>query len=106
LLRGKPAAACAGGVVGAPSPAQLCAEAFQVIGEDEIGVPVNDLGIQGMELGVLQLRHLQWSVRHACGNVPHYRAAFDAVGVFRRRDKAADQATPGQPESCQHIRPI
>ncbi len=29
----------------------------------------------------LQLGRLQWSLRHAYDNVPHYRAAFDAAGV-------------------------
>ena len=33
------------------------------------------------ELRGLQLERLQWSLRHAYDNVPHYRAAFDAAGV-------------------------
>ncbi|MBA5606518.1 phenylacetate--CoA ligase [Duganella sp. FT3S] len=33
------------------------------------------------ELQALQLARLQWSLRHAYDNVPHYRAAFDAAGV-------------------------
>ena len=33
------------------------------------------------ELRALQLERLQWSLRHAYGNVPHYRTAFDAQGV-------------------------
>lgn len=33
------------------------------------------------ELRALQLRRLQWTLRHAYDNVPHYRAAFDAHGV-------------------------
>src|SRR3954465_3141373 len=33
------------------------------------------------ELRALQLRRLQWSLRHAYDNVPHYRRAFDAAGV-------------------------
>jgi phenylacetate-CoA ligase len=33
------------------------------------------------ELQALQLRRLQWSLRHAYDNVPHYRHAFDAQGV-------------------------
>jgi phenylacetate-CoA ligase len=33
------------------------------------------------ELQALQLERLQWSLRHAYDNVPHYRAAFDARGV-------------------------
>ncbi|SDJ04877.1 phenylacetate-CoA ligase [Actinokineospora alba] len=33
------------------------------------------------ELRTLQTERLHWTVRHAYDNVPHYRAAFDAVGV-------------------------
>jgi phenylacetate-CoA ligase len=33
------------------------------------------------ELRALQLERLQWSVRHAHENVPHYRAAFEAAGA-------------------------
>jgi len=33
------------------------------------------------ELQALQLERLKWSLAHAYGNVPHYRAAFDAAGV-------------------------
>jgi phenylacetate-CoA ligase len=33
------------------------------------------------ELRALQLGRLQWSVRHAYDNVPHYKSAFDAAGV-------------------------
>ncbi|HYU67108.1 MAG TPA: phenylacetate--CoA ligase PaaK [Jatrophihabitantaceae bacterium] len=33
------------------------------------------------ELRALQLDRLQWSLRHAYDNVPHYRAAFEAAGV-------------------------
>ena len=33
------------------------------------------------ELRSLQLQRLQWSLRHAYENVPHYRGAFDAAGV-------------------------
>ncbi len=33
------------------------------------------------ELRELQLRRLQWSLRHAYDHVPHYRGAFDAAGV-------------------------
>src|SRR3954453_4031855 len=32
------------------------------------------------ELQALQLRRLQWSLRHAYDNVPHYRRAFDTAG--------------------------
>ncbi len=33
------------------------------------------------ELQALQLQRLQWTLRHAYQNVPHYRSAFDAAGV-------------------------
>ncbi|MEP6599679.1 MAG: phenylacetate--CoA ligase PaaK [Actinomycetota bacterium] len=33
------------------------------------------------ELAALQLTRLQWSLRHAYENVPHYRASFEAAGV-------------------------
>jgi phenylacetate-CoA ligase len=33
------------------------------------------------ELQALQLERMQWSLRHAYKNVPHYRASFDAAGV-------------------------
>ncbi|XVV16308.1 phenylacetate--CoA ligase PaaK [Actinoplanes sp. CA-131856] len=33
------------------------------------------------ELRELQLRRLQWTLRHAYENVPHYRRAFDDAGV-------------------------
>src|SRR5690348_4230070 len=33
------------------------------------------------ELERLQLERLQWSLRHAYDNVPHYRQKFDAAGV-------------------------
>ncbi|HEY5931232.1 MAG TPA: phenylacetate--CoA ligase PaaK [Burkholderiales bacterium] len=33
------------------------------------------------ELRELQLQRLQWSLRHAYDNVPHYRRAFDAMGA-------------------------
>src|SRR3954452_18548656 len=33
------------------------------------------------ELRAVQLERLQWTLRHAYENVPHYRAAFDAAGV-------------------------
>ena len=32
-------------------------------------------------LAALQLERMRWSLQHAYDNVPHYRAAFDAVGV-------------------------
>jgi phenylacetate-CoA ligase len=37
--------------------------------------------LSGEELRTLQLERLQWTLRHAYENVPHYRAAFDAAGV-------------------------
>lgn len=33
------------------------------------------------ELAAVQLERLKWSLRHAYGNVAHYRRAFDAAGV-------------------------
>jgi phenylacetate-CoA ligase len=33
------------------------------------------------ELQALQLQRMQWSLKHAYDNVPHYRAAFDAAGA-------------------------
>ncbi|MGI8613950.1 MAG: phenylacetate--CoA ligase PaaK [Nocardioidaceae bacterium] len=33
------------------------------------------------EIAALQLDRLRWSLRHAYDNVPHYRAAFDAIGA-------------------------
>ena len=33
------------------------------------------------ELRSLQLQRMQWSLKHAYDNVPHYRRAFDAKGV-------------------------
>ncbi|MEJ3651631.1 phenylacetate--CoA ligase PaaK [Actinomycetes bacterium KLBMP 9759] len=33
------------------------------------------------ELRATQLERLQWTLRHAYANVPHYRKAFDAAGV-------------------------
>ena len=33
------------------------------------------------QLASLQLRRLQWSLRHAYDNVAHYRNAFDSAGV-------------------------
>jgi phenylacetate-CoA ligase len=33
------------------------------------------------ELAALQLQRLQWSLKHAYDNVPHYRRAFDGAGV-------------------------
>ena len=33
------------------------------------------------ELQALQLARLQWSVKHAYGNVPHYRRSFEAAGM-------------------------
>jgi phenylacetate-CoA ligase len=33
------------------------------------------------EISALQFQRLQWTVRHVYGNVPHYKAKFDAAGV-------------------------
>src|SRR3954464_6514358 len=41
--------------------------------------PAERMGLD--ELRALQLERLQWSLRHAYDNVPHYRRAFDAAGV-------------------------
>jgi phenylacetate-CoA ligase len=41
--------------------------------------PAERMGID--ELRALQLQRLQWTLRHAYENVPHYRASFDAHGV-------------------------
>ncbi|GIF72499.1 phenylacetate--CoA ligase PaaK [Asanoa siamensis] len=42
------------------------------------------------ELRALQLSRLQWSVRHAFDNVPHYRSAFAAAGVHPDDLKSLD----------------
>ncbi|WP_448612013.1 phenylacetate--CoA ligase PaaK [Geodermatophilus sp. URMC 60] len=41
--------------------------------------PVERMSVD--ELRALQLERLQWTLRHAYENVPHYRQAFDAAGV-------------------------
>src|SRR5690242_21202233 len=41
------------------------------------------------ELARLQLERLQWSLRHAYENVPHYRRKFEAAGV--------------KPSDCEHL---
>ncbi|MGY2077990.1 phenylacetate--CoA ligase PaaK [Blastococcus sp. SYSU DS0828] len=41
--------------------------------------PAERLGVD--ELRAQQLERLQWSLRHAYDNVPHYRRAFDTAGV-------------------------
>jgi phenylacetate-CoA ligase len=41
--------------------------------------PAERLSVE--EVRALQLERLQWTLRHAYENVPHYRAAFDAAGV-------------------------
>ncbi len=33
------------------------------------------------EIAALQRERIAWTLHHACTNVPHYRAAFDAAGV-------------------------
>ena len=60
------------------------------------------------ELRALQLERLQWTLRHAYENVPHYRASFDGAGVhpedcrelsdlakFPTTSKAATSTCPG-----------
>jgi phenylacetate-CoA ligase len=42
------------------------------------------------ELRALQLERLQWTVRQAYENVPHYRRAFEAAGVHPADVKAID----------------
>jgi phenylacetate-CoA ligase len=42
------------------------------------------------EISALQLQRLQWTVRHAYENVPHYRAKFDAAGVHPEDLKTLD----------------
>ena len=48
---------------------------------------MNSFPLEGIEkapleaLQALQLERLQWSLRHAYENVPHYRKKFDAAGV-------------------------
>jgi phenylacetate-CoA ligase len=44
------------------------------------------------EVRALQLERLQWTLRHAYANVPHYRRAFDAAGV--------------RPEDCRELSDI
>jgi phenylacetate-CoA ligase len=44
------------------------------------------------ELRAVQLARLQWSLRHAYDNVPHYRSAFEAAGVH--------------PEDCRDLRDL
>ncbi|GAA3247441.1 phenylacetate--CoA ligase [Pseudonocardia petroleophila] len=44
------------------------------------------------ELRALQLSRLQWTLRHAYDNVPHYRRSFDAAGV--------------RPEDCRELADI
>ena len=46
---------------------------------DELLDPVERMSVD--ELRALQLERLQWTLRHAYENVPHYRTTFDAHGV-------------------------
>ena len=46
-----------------------------IIGLDAIETASRD------EIAALQVERLAWTLRHAYANVPHCRAAFDAVGV-------------------------
>ncbi len=52
--------------------------------------PAERMGVD--ELRALQLERLQWTLRHAYENVPHYRRAFDAHGV--------------RPEDCRELADI
>ena len=46
------------------------------------GMPLEPVETASVDaLRALQLSRLQWSLRHAYENVPHYRRAFDAAGV-------------------------
>jgi phenylacetate-CoA ligase len=52
--------------------------------------PAERMGVD--ELRALQLERLQWTLRHAYDNVPHYRRSFDAHGV--------------RPEDCRELADI
>ncbi len=52
--------------------------------------PAERMGVD--ELRALQLERLQWTLRHAYENVPHYRRTFDAHGV--------------RPEDCRELADI
>ncbi|HTS20894.1 MAG TPA: phenylacetate--CoA ligase PaaK [Casimicrobiaceae bacterium] len=43
------------------------------------------------ELQALQLKRLQWTLRHAYDHVPHYRAVFDRAGFHPNDFKALDE---------------
>jgi len=46
------------------------------------GLPLEPIETASVDaLRALQLSRLQWSLRHAYDNVPHYRRAFDAAGA-------------------------
>ena len=42
------------------------------------------------EIAALQLGRLQWTLRHAYDNVPHYRQAFDAAGIHPDEIRSLD----------------
>ncbi|MEU6587221.1 phenylacetate--CoA ligase PaaK [Nocardia sp. NPDC046763] len=45
-------------------------------------VPADDIEFASRDrIAALQLERLRWSLQHAYDHVPHYRTAFDAVGV-------------------------
>ena len=47
-----------------------------------IATPSQDIEFATRDrISTLQLERLQWSLLHACTNVPHYRKAFDDAGV-------------------------
>jgi phenylacetate-CoA ligase len=48
---------------------------------DDVGAFGELADVEVGELRELQLRRLQWSLRHAYDNVAHYRVAFDGAGV-------------------------
>ncbi|HEY4365632.1 MAG TPA: phenylacetate--CoA ligase PaaK [Steroidobacteraceae bacterium] len=56
------------------------------------------------ELRVLQLRRLQWSLRHACENVSHYRSAFELAGVHPDDLRSLDDLARFPFTEKQHLR--
>ncbi len=59
-----------------------CVEGMSYLGEAPSPASLDDAERLGVdELRDLQLRRLQWTLRHAYANVAHYREAFDKAGV-------------------------
>jgi phenylacetate-CoA ligase len=56
------------------------------------------------ELRTLQLERLQWSLRHAYDNVPHYRSAFDDAGVKPEDCRSLDDLRHFPFTTKQHLR--